>query len=135
MSVRVRYTLKAAISSTSAEEKDLGNLAFEVVTDSLGEGGTRKFTIAAGAVDVEVTLGNISSAKFVILRSVSKDPTLIVGELRYRRNTLVADQTPLVPLGEQKEAHALLTTSSLTGLFVSNVGTVDAELTVGVAGD
>jgi len=135
MPVRVRYSIKLSISSTTAEEKDLGNLAFEIVSDALGEGGTRKFTIPVGAVDVPVALGNVTSASLLLLRSIAKDPTCTVGALKFRRNTVVNPQEDLVPLGTQKEAHAIITTTGLTGLFVSNAGSTEAELTVGVAGD
>lgn len=136
MAVRVRYSMKVQISSTTAEDKDLGNLSFEQVSDDMGEGGARKFTLAGSAVDVPLSLGNVASAKLVLIRTVSKDPTVALPEVKVRLNLITGEQISLLPVGSHaKEAHLLLTSAGVTALFASNIGTTDVELTLAVAGD
>jgi hypothetical protein len=137
MSVRVRYGLKVQVSSTSSEDKDLGNLSFEVVTDSLGEGGTRKFTLAGGATDVAIDLGNVSSAKLILVRTAPKDPNETLPEVRLRLNSVVGEEISVSPIASSvKEAHGLLSSTGITALYATNSSaSVEVELTVAVAGD
>lgn len=135
MSVRVRYRIELAISSTSAEERDLGNSKYEVVVDSQGEGGSRKFTLAAGVVDAQMCLGDVTTAKFVAIRTNAKDPNRDPNAILIRRNLITAEQILVAPLATAKEGHLLLSTDGLTALFGSNPGSTDMEITLFVAGD
>jgi hypothetical protein len=136
MSVRVRYSVKVKVSSNSdSEAGDLGNLSYEVVDDQQGEGGARKFTLAAGAVDTPIDLGNVADAKMLFIRTNAKDPLddPVTIELNYPLTT--NDAIPVKPLGNAKEGHFMLSTDSLTALFASNPGAIDMELTLVVVGD
>jgi len=135
MSVRARYSIGFSVSSTSAEEKDLGNVKWEVVSDGYGEGGSRKMTLDAGAVDVQLAMGNVTDAALLIIRTNAKDPTQDPVEVRVRLNVITADQLKIVPLSGTKEGHMQLSTTGLTGLFASNPGAIPMEITVGVVGD
>ena len=135
MAVRIRYKIEATVSSTEAEEKDLGNSKYEVVTDDLGEGGTRKTFLPAGATDVSLDMGNVADAKLVILRTNARDPTEAPSQIDVKRNTVGNEIISIVPLGTEPEGHFLLSTSGLTGLFASNPGTVDMEVILTVIGD
>jgi hypothetical protein len=127
--------MEVGISSTNAEEKDLGNGAFEAVTDDFGEGGTRKFTLVATAADVPLSLGNVAVGRFFAIRTNSKDPTLDPVEITVKRNTVGNEALPVTPMDSTKEGHLLMSTSGLTALFASNPGTVDMEVTLFVSGD
>lgn len=135
MSVRIRYKIEASVSSTTAEEKDLGNLSFEVVNDDSDEGGTRKTTLAAGATDVSVMLTEISTARFVLVKTNAKTPTETLGAITIKKNAIGGEAITIEPLPGASEAHMLLVTSGITDLFATNGGTVDAEITVMGVGD
>lgn len=135
MSVRVRYRLEIAISSTSAEEKDLANSVFEVVTDELGEGGVRKFTIAASSTDVAINLGNVTTTTFLAIRTNTKDPTEDPVTISVKRNGTGNEAIAIAPLADTKEGHLLISTAGLTSLHATNVGSVDMELSLFSAGD
>jgi hypothetical protein len=135
MSVRVRYKLVASVSSSSAEEKDLGNATWEVYTDQLGEGGTRKTTLAVGATDVQLPLDNIASAKVIIVRTNATNPNDTPGTVNLKLNNTGATPLPLAPMGDAKEAHFVLASTGMTALYASNPGAVQMDVTVIVAGD
>lgn len=135
MAVRIRYKITAYVSSTTAEEKDLANQTWEVMTDTQGEGGSWKSTILPGDTNVPVLLGNLAIAKCLIIRTISKDPTQLPVALTFRRETTGGEAFIVAPLGDAKEGHFLMSTSSLTALFVSNAGTVPMEIVVIAAGD
>lgn len=135
MSVRLRYRIEASISSTSAEEKDLGNLVSEVVSDDSGEGGSRKTLLPAGATDVPIFMTEVSAARFVLIKTNTRDPTKTLGAISVKKNAIGGEIIAIDPLDSATEAHLLLVTSSVTNLFASNPGTVDVEVTVMIVGD
>ena len=135
MSVRLRYKIEASVSSTSAEERDLGNVSYEVVDDDSGEGGVRKTLLAAGATDVSVMMNEISDARFVLIRTNAHDPTETLGAIDIKKNAIGGEPITIEPLPGATEAHMLLVTSGVTDLFATNSGTVDTEITVMAVGD
>jgi hypothetical protein len=76
MPVRVRYNITYSISSTPAEERDLANPQYEVVTDSQQDGGITKTLVAAGQQNVPLNILNLADAGFLVIRINSRDPTL-----------------------------------------------------------
>jgi len=135
MSVRIRYSIEASVSSTPAEEKDLGNVAYEVLDDDSGEGGVRKTLLAGGATDVSVMLTEISAARFVLIRTNAKDSTNTLGVITIKKNAIGGEPITVEPLPGASEAHLLMVTSGITDLFATNAGTVDTEITVMAVGD
>jgi hypothetical protein len=135
MPVRVRYKIEVAISSTSAEEKDLGNVKWEIVTDKQGEGGGWKTLIAAGATDIQIPIDSIADVRLLVLRTTVKDPNQAPSDILIRRNLITAEQIQITPLQDIKEGHFLLSTEGLTALFASNPGAVDMEMTILACGD
>lgn len=135
MSVRLRYKIEASVSSTSAEERDLGNVSYEVVDDDSGEGGVRKTLLAAGVTDVSVMLTEISDARFVLIRTNAKVATDTLGPIDIKKNGAGGEVTTIDPLPGATEAHMLLVTSGITDLLATNSGTVDTEITVMAVGD
>jgi len=135
MSVRIRYSIEASVSSTSAEEKDLGNVSYEVVNDDAGEGGVRKTLLAAGATDVSVMMTEISAARFVLIRTNAADPTETLGAITVKKNAIGNEPTTVEPLPGATEGHLLMSTSGITDLFASNATSVDTEITVMAVGD
>jgi hypothetical protein len=135
MTVRVRYKITASISSTSSEEKDLGNVAREVIYDGSGEGGTRKTTLAAGATDVSLALADVAAATFLLIIVEPVDENESIDAIEVKKNDVGGEVIEIVPLSGSKQGHLLLSTQSITALYASNPGTVDASITVMSAGD
>lgn len=135
MTVRLRYKIEASVSSTVAEDRDLGNLVFEVVHDASGEGGVRKTLLAAAASDVEVGLLDIADAKFIFIRTNARDSTETLSKIEIKKNDVGGEVIDVVPLPSATEAHLLLSTEGITALYASNPGTVDTDITVMAVGD
>jgi hypothetical protein len=136
MTVRIRYRVENAISSSSAEEKDLGDTKFEVVNDDQGEGGIQRFKLAAGATDTLVCIDNIASVKFLAIRTAPRDPNNALPEVKIRLNSITGEEIRICPLGTLKEANFLITTCGITSLYMTNTSsTVDVDVTLAAAGD
>lgn len=134
MAVRVRYEVAAAVSSTTAEDKDLGNVKFEVVTDIPTKGGTWKTRLLAGQTDVQLYLDNITTAQLLIIRTTASDPNDTPVGISIKRNGTGAEAILIKPLSDLKEGIFLISTDSLTSLYATNAGSVDMDLTITVAG-
>lgn len=132
--MRLRYLQNCALSTTAADEKDLGNSMADTIVDTLGDGGTLRFRIPANTTNVNVQHPQVTTAGYVYLRAVAADPTLAPVELTVKRNGTGGDAWPLTPL-DGKQAHMQMSTSGLTALYVSNPGVVDMMVTVAMAGD
>lgn len=134
---RIRYKLQISLSSTSAEEKDLGNGAFEVIEDGIGEVGAWKTTLAGLSSDVQIPLNNIATGRLLIIRTTSKDPTLDCPSITIKRNSSGGEALPIVPLAttKPKEGLFLMTTTGLTALYASNPASNTVEITIFAAGD
>ena len=136
MTVRARYKIEAGISSTSAEDRDLGNHLFESLADQENEGGSRKTRLPAAAVDQELTMCDIATARLLIVRTVAADVNDTPVEITVKRNTVGNEAIEVGPLPGTKEGYLLLTTvTGITALFASNPGAVDMDVTIIVAGD
>lgn len=133
--VRLRYKIEAAISSTAGEDRDLGNARYEVVVDSQGEGGAHKMTLAGGAVDVPLCMGDVGVARFVLVRATPANQNDPAQEVRIRLNSVTGEQISLAPVPPSKEGYLLLTGGNVTALYATNMGTTAMSLTVSVAGD
>lgn len=134
MSVRTRYSLSAAVSSTTAEEKDLGNVKWEVVTDLETKGGAWKTVLAVGATDIQLQIDNITTIKALIIRTNAQDPNQVPNGVSIKRNSNVAESILIQPLGDAKEGHLFITTDSLTAVYATNEGSAIMEMTVVAVG-
>lgn len=132
---RIRYSIQASVSSNSAEERDLGNVSYEVVNDDPGEGGVRKTLLAAGATDVSVMMTEISAARLILIKTSAHDPTNTLGSITIKKNTVGGEPITIEPLPGATSAHMLLSTSGITDLFATNGLTVDVDIIVMAVGD
>jgi hypothetical protein len=135
MAVRLRYKMYAAVSSSSAEENDLGKVQSEVCVDDLNEGGAWKTTVVAAAVAVSLPLDSIASAKFLAVKVSPKDPTQTMTQVDLILNGATTLQ--LFPAGAAKEAHFIVSSAGITSLAVTNnqAGAVAVDVVIAVAGD
>jgi len=132
--MRIRYEINLGISSSTAEERDLGNQSPSATVDTSREGGAMRFRIPAGALLVNVHHPAVASGSFVYLRALPTDPTQNPVELQLRKNSTTGEVWPLAPI-DGREAHFLASTSGLTALYVSNPGAVDMDVIAAVCGD
>jgi hypothetical protein len=135
MAIRIRYSISIAVSSSSAEDKDLGNAKYEVVTDLPSMGGGWKTLVPANATDIQLRMDNLANVQFLLLRTNVKDPTLDPVSLTFKRNTTGGEAIVIKPLGDAKEGHLAMSTTGLTALYATNSSTTDMEVTLFVAGD
>jgi hypothetical protein len=135
MTIRLRYKLELGVSSSSAEDKDLGNHYWEAVTDALGDGGSRKTKLAAGASDVALTMGGVADAKFIAIKTNAVDANDTPGTINITKDDPANEVIAVVPMSTTKQGFLGMTTTGVTALYASNPGTVDMEITVIVAGD
>lgn len=135
MSVRARYRIEASVSSTTAEEKDLGNLKMEQVTDGQSDGGSRKNVIAAAATDVDITPRQLATSRLLVIKCAAKNPNDTPTTISLKKNSTSGEAWAIVPLAGTREAYFAITTDSVTALYVTNAGSVDMEVTVMAAGD
>jgi len=133
--VRLTFEVLFSVSSTQADEKDLGNGEYSVRTDAAEEGGSWKTTVAAAASDLEIRLDNIANVIFLFLKLEPKEETDPIPEVTVKINDVANTPFTLKPPSDKKTGMMLLTTDGLTALYVSNGGTEDVKLTVVAAGD
>lgn len=135
MTVRLRYKLELGVSTSSAEDKDLGNHYWEAVTDALGDGGSRKTKLAAAASDVALTMGQVADAKLIAIKTNAVDANDTPGTVEITKNDPANEVIEIVPMSTTKQGFLAMTTTGITALYASNPGSVDMEVTVVVAGD
>lgn len=133
----VRLTFKAefSISSTPADEKDLGNGLYQVRTDAMSEGGTWRTRVADAETDWEVRLDNIADAKFLFLRLTKVEETDPAPAITFKLDDVGNTAVPLSAPSDSEEGMLLLTTDGLSALYVTNASGYAVDLTVSVAGD
>lgn len=134
MSVRVRYSVLSAISSTPAEERDLGNSYWQIVTDVIAKGGSWRTIVPAGSSGILLQLDNISTINLLVIRTVSSDPNQLPVPVTIQINSLTAPALTIAPLGDSQEGHFLMSTAGVTALYASNAGGVDMMLSLICAG-
>jgi hypothetical protein len=143
MAVRLRYKIEAATSSTPAEDRDLGNVKIEVLVDSQGEGGARVINLAAPPAPIppalpaetEISLGDVSSARFLLIRTQPANQNDPCNVVKIRLNSPTAEQLVISPISPSKEGYFLMTAAGITSLYALNTGTTLMKLTLSVAGD
>lgn len=132
--MRLRYTQQTALSSTTAEDRDIGNVECEAVVDSLNEGGGMEFTLAAGVTNQNIQHAQVASAKYLSLRTRAVDPNQTPGDITVKLNDTGATPITVSPL-DGKQGHMQLATSGVTALYASNPGSVPMRVYVAMAGD
>jgi hypothetical protein len=137
MAMRFRYKLFLGVSGSSAEEQDFGKPTVEQFSDSFNEGGSWRVKLSAGAVNQQIFLLNIATAKFLAIRTTPTDINQDPISIRIRRNTTVAEEIEIAPFPgtTNKEGLFVLTTNGLTALYASNPGAIDVDLWLYAGGD
>jgi hypothetical protein len=138
--VRVRYQIRCAVSSTYAEQRDLANTNWEIVTDCEGEGGSWKTLLPPATVNKLLNLGNLVTCRFVAIRTTSRDPTLPPVPIQINVNgppestaTIVSATNPggpssgIVSIANTNGTLSLVTTSTPHGLQLGTSITISGD--------
>ncbi len=124
--MRLKLELKSYLSSTSAGEKDLGNVERgPETTDAMNEGSTRKYRVADGTTNQAIDLGGLAEAKFLLVQTDR--------EVTIRSNGV--NEVVVAPPDDFDFGYMLVTTSDITSLDVSNSSGGTAAVIVQLAGD
>lgn len=135
MAVRLTFKAEFSVSSTIADERDLGNGEYQVRTDSMNEGGAWKTTVPDLSTDLEIRLDNISNVRFLFLRLTTREETDPAPAVAIKFNSTMTTAIPLASPDDRKVGMMMLTTDGLSSLYVTNTSGYAVELTVSVAGD
>lgn len=128
MAIRVKFEILLQISESTAEGKELGKTApWQGTSDLLENGGTWRQRIEAGDTDVEVDLNGLANGRLIAIKTDQ--------EISFKKETAGGEPWILRPLGTGAlEGVFLITTDAVTKLFFTNAGSLDAEVTISVAG-
>lgn len=129
MSVRGRVSITIAVSSSSAEEKDLGNGAYQVVTDTPNDGGSWKVKVPASTTNMQIPFAGIAEVAFVAFRTTSYDPTVPPIDLGFRKNSTSGELQTVSPINNQ-EGWYLISTDTIEAMYVTNSGATDMQVTI-----
>lgn len=132
--MRLRFRQAVMCSTTSAEERDLGNRELDIIVDTLSEGGVMRFKLVAGVLNQNLQHPQVATAAYLFVCTAPVDPNATPGTINLRRNSPSGEEWPVAPV-DGKEGCFQMSTSGLTALYASNPGTVDMFVTVGMAGD
>lgn len=129
MPLRLQSRIHSLISSSTAEERDIGNIAprsFEI-SDALSEGSTRKYRVADGTSNQDVDLAGLLSAQYIVVRTT-------------RAVSVRLNGTSTIPVGlvdSFQYGYLMLTApeGGVTSMDVSNSSGGTAEVLVQLVGE
>jgi len=128
MSIRVNFNIDLSLSETTLENKELGMTPpWQGTNDQLDDGGTFRRKIVAGATDVAVPLLGLSNGRLLAIKSNQ--------QVSIRRDTVSDVPWIIRPLGVgAQDGVFVITTDALSTIYISNAGSLDAEVTFSVGG-
>ncbi len=136
MSATIRVIWSIGISSSTAEENDLGKGKQEFVNSASNEGGTWLTQLATSATDVQLNLGNLASVKFLAIKTKAHDPTQTPSAITIKRNSNVGEAQTIDILTGGKEGIYMISTTGLTAVYATNLsGSVPMDVIVYAIGD
>lgn len=128
MTVRIKFDLKFSISEDSSGRRELGQAdPWYGVTDAIDDGGTFRMLVPAGTSNMAVSIQSLTQLNWLAIKS---DQTIT-----FRKNSTSGEPTTLQALGTgAPDAFMIMTTAGITSLYLSNAGSIDAEVVVSMAG-
>lgn len=128
MGARVTFEVLVQISENTQELKELGKTApWRGTSDLLDNGGTWRQRIAVGAVNVAVDLNGLVNGRLLAIKSNQT--------ISFRKNSVSGEPWTIRPIGTGAlDGVFLATTDGITALYFSNAGSLDAEVTISIAG-
>ena len=128
MAVRVTFEVLVQISENSSELKELGKSPpWRGTNDLQDEGGTWRQRLLAGATDVAVDLNGLANGRLLAIKSTQT--------ITFKKNSAGGEEWTIRPLGTGATSGVFFaTTDGITSLYFSNAGSLDAEVTISLAG-
>lgn len=128
MGIRVKFEVQLQLSETTQEGKELGRTPpWSGTNDQQDNGGTWRQRLDAGATDVEVDLNGLANGRLIAMKCDQ--------EISFKKDSAAGEPWTLRPLGTGSlDGVFLLTTTGVTKLYLTNAGSLDAEVTISVAG-
>jgi|HubBroStandDraft_6_1064221.scaffolds.fasta_scaffold319148_2 hypothetical protein len=128
MSVRIKFELNYSVSENQAGSKELGQSSPWVgINDQMDDGGTTRWRIGAGAMDTPVGINSLTTCRFLAIKTTQT--------ISFKLNSTGNTPTTIRALGYgAMDGHFIMTTDTVTALYFSNAGSVDAEVTITIAG-
>lgn len=128
MGVRVTFEVLVQISENTQEFKELGKSPpWRGTNDLLDEGGTWRQKIVAGATDVLVDLNGLANGRLLAIKTSQT--------ITFKKNSAGGEAWTVRPLGTGAlDGVFYATTDGITSLYFSNAGSLDAEVTISLAG-
>jgi len=129
MAIRVTFEILLQLSENTTEGKELGKSPpWRGKNDQQDNGGTFLQRIAAGSTDVAVDLNGLSNGTMLAIKSDQ--------EISVKKNSAGGEAWTIKPLGTGAlDGVMFITTDGVTSLFVTNAGSLDADVTFAFAGD
>ena len=128
MAIRTTFEILVQLSENTQEMKELGKSPpWKGTNDTQDNGGTWRQRIAAGTTDLAVDVNGLSNARFIAIKSDQ--------EITIKKNSAGGEAWTIRPLGSGAlEGVFVASTDGVTALYVSNAGSIDAEVVFSVAG-
>ena len=128
MAIRVKFEVDLQLSESPQGMKELGKTPpWSGTNDQQDNGGTWRQRIDAGATDVLVDLNGLANGRLIAIKSNQ--------EISVKKNADTGEAWTIKPLGTGAlDGVFMITTDGVTSLYVSNAGSIDAEVTFSVAG-
>jgi hypothetical protein len=133
--MRLRMALDYALSSTSAEEEDLGKGRFFIRTDGMNEGGSLQTVVPDAATDLETIIAHIADISFLIVRTLPVDKNSDGLALTIKLNSDAGEAIVIDPVPGLREGFFMLSTTGLTKVYFTNASGGDIQVRLIVAGD
>lgn len=128
MAVRVKFEIDLQVSENAQGQKELGKTApWTGTNDQMDNGGTWRQRIDAGATDVLVDLNGLANGRLIALKSSE--------EISVKKNSAGGEAWTIKPLGTgATDGVFMVTTDGVTALYLTNAGSLDADVTFSVVG-
>jgi hypothetical protein len=128
MGARVTFEVLVQISENTQELKELGKTApWKGTSDLLDNGGTWRQRIIAGASNVAVDLNGLVNGRLLAIKTNQT--------ISFKKNSTGGEDWTIRPIGTGAlDGVFLATTDGITALYFSNAGSLDAEVTISLAG-
>lgn len=128
MAIRVKFDVSLSLSENTLENKELGvTPPWSGTNDQQDDGGTWRQKLIAGATDVLVSLNGLAHGRLIAVKTTQT--------ITIKKNSSGGEAWTIKALGVgATDGIFVITSDSITSLYVTNAGALDAEVTFSVAG-
>lgn len=137
MGIRIKNRIETKLFKDSYEQNNFGYDIIEITSDSFTEGSSTLCKVPAGATDIQVTFPFLADIRVLNIFTKAIDSTQTPATIGVKFNLNTNDQIAIIPVVStlSKTGFLSLTTSGISTLFISNLGSIDMYVMFIVAGD